>query len=109
MPTDRGSKTSQTARATAEQTYTMPVTGPHNLVRNSRLAVGVGLHLLSPAFAGMVAIVSLAAMKRLPSTSMAGLAFGARQTRSANPADRTARLFALRQDFHGLKEYPRGL
>src|ERR1700758_31488 len=32
----------------AEQAYTMPVTGPHSLDRNSWPAVGVGLHLTVP-------------------------------------------------------------
>jgi hypothetical protein len=70
MPTDRGLKLLKPPAVLAEQAYTMPVTGPISLEKRvdafSWLAVGVGLHLLSPAFAGMVAIVSLAATKRLP-------------------------------------------
>src|ERR1700719_370291 len=62
MPTDRGLELCQAPALPAEQASTMPVTGPLNLEKFSWPAVGVGLHLLSPAFTGMVAVDSLAAM-----------------------------------------------
>jgi hypothetical protein len=66
MPTDRGSIT-QAARAIAQNRHCiMPVTGPLSLEIILWLAVGVGLHLLSLAFARMVAGNSLPAMRHHP-------------------------------------------
>ena len=65
MPTDRGLLPSRPRHAQNGH-HTMPVTGPLSLEVNSRLAVGVGLHLLSLAFARTVAGMSLPAMKRHP-------------------------------------------
>jgi hypothetical protein len=60
-------RNAQAARAAAEQASTMPVTGPLNLENRLVASGGSGTPLkLSPAFAGMVAVASLAAMGRLP-------------------------------------------
>ena len=55
MPTDHGLQLVKPPALLAEQTYVMPVTGPPSLEEISWPAVGVGLHLLFLAFAGMVA------------------------------------------------------
>jgi hypothetical protein len=69
MPTDRGCQLLKPPALHAEQTSAMPVTGPPNLGESaleiSWSAVGVGLHLTVLAFAGMVAVVSLAALRWL--------------------------------------------
>ena len=62
MPTDRGLLPSRPRHA-RNRHYTMPVTGPLSLEVISRLAVGVGLHLLSLALTRTVAGMSLPAMK----------------------------------------------
>jgi len=61
MPTDRGLSRLRRAQ---NRHHIMPVTGPLSLESISWPAVGVGLHLLSLAFARMVVAVSLPAMRR---------------------------------------------
>ena len=64
MPTGRGLSRLHQAQNGHRQ---VPVTGPLSLRDNSlRPAVGVGLHLLLPAFAGTVAKISLPVRKRYP-------------------------------------------
>ncbi len=63
MPTDRNLNYSSRPRHAQNRHYTMPVTGPLSLELISWPAVGVGLHLLSLAFARMVAGMSLPGMR----------------------------------------------
>lgn len=67
MPTDRGPIPLEPPALAAEQAYIIDACDrtakPEG---NPRLAVGVGLHLLFLAFAGMVAAASLAAIRCLP-------------------------------------------
>jgi hypothetical protein len=70
MPTGRGLSRLRQPQNGHRQ---VPVTGPLSLGDNSlRPAVGVGLHLLFPAFAGTVANASLPVRKLYPDTVSQG-------------------------------------
>lgn len=99
MPTDRGSRMLGPPALGAEQAGACDRTAVPG--KSARPAVGVGLHLLSPAFAGMVASDSLAAMGRLPALPRAdgrsARAILGRQTRLTAPRGswRFARIFTV--------------
>jgi hypothetical protein len=109
MPTDRGSTPPAYARNRHPK---VPLTGPLRLEITSWLTVGVGLHLTVPGIRRDGREGKFSSREPSSSTSSAqppAQASGLREQGATAHAQFVSATLALRQAFHGLREYPRGL